>query len=67
MLHIQKYLSDKIIWEFFKIVAEPVLPDFTKMLGKNGWEIHKDPTCCLEQIMDAAIYNTEAVQLLLPF
>ena len=27
------------------------------------WELHKDATCCFEQIVEAALYKTAAVQL----
>ena len=38
--------------------------DTNKMHGEKAWwELHKNATCCLEQILEATAYKTAAVRL----
>ena len=39
--------------------------DYNETLGEKGWkELHKNATCCFEQIMEAKPYKTAAVRSL---
>ena len=36
--------------------------DSIKILGEKArWKLHKDATCCFEQILETAFYKTAAV------
>ena len=56
-------LSDKIKWGFFQVVVVSVL-----LYGCTSWtqnahmELHKNATCCFEQILEAAPHKTPALR-----
>ena len=65
----QSNLSDKIKWDFFQAVAVFILLHryTTWTLKKTHWaqawwELQKNATCCLEQILEATPHKTAAVQ-----